>query len=75
MNFLLPDREFGEGWGGVKIYDSCKDCSISDNSEDMSPLDICLAIEAIAYFPSIVKLLLKIKLWKLGIFGIWQLLS
>jgi len=34
---------------------------------------ICLPIEAIAYFPSIVKLLLKIKLWKLGVFGIWQL--
>ena len=47
--------------------------SISDNPEDMSPLDICLPIEAIAYFPSIVKLLLKIQLWKLGVFGIWQL--
>ncbi|WP_445305527.1 hypothetical protein [Microcoleus sp. herbarium2] len=39
----------------------------------MSPLDICLPIEALAYFPSIVKLLLKIKLWKLGVFEIWQL--
>jgi hypothetical protein len=39
----------------------------------MSSLDICLPIEARAYFPSIVKLLLKIKLWKLGVFGIWQL--
>jgi hypothetical protein len=47
--------------------------SISDNSENMSPPDICLPIEARAYFPSIVKLLLKIKLWKLGVFGIWQL--
>jgi hypothetical protein len=25
-----------------------------------------------AYFPSIIKLLLKIKLWKLGVFGMWQ---
>ena len=46
---------------------------ISNNSEDMSPLDICLPIQAIPYFPSIIKLLLKIKLWKLGVFGIWQL--
>ena len=39
----------------------------------MSPPDICLPIEAFSYFPSIVKLLLKIQLWKLGVFGIWQL--
>jgi hypothetical protein len=25
VNFLLPPRGFGEGRGGVKIYDSCKD--------------------------------------------------
>jgi len=36
-------------------------------------IDICLPIEAIAYFASIVKLLLKIKLGKLGVFRIWQL--
>jgi len=26
VNFLLPPQGIGEGWGGVKISDSCKDC-------------------------------------------------
>jgi len=26
VNFLLSQSGFGEGWGGEKIYDSCKDC-------------------------------------------------
>ena len=29
VNFLLPPQGIGEGWGGVKIYDSCKDCYIA----------------------------------------------
>jgi len=39
----------------------------------MSPADISVQIEAGSYFPNIVKLLLNIKLWKLAIFGMWQL--